>query len=289
MGGHVRFTLARLLLAITLIALMGCAASSPVTPEAEGQPTAPPPPSTWTPTGEAIPSNTPVPTLRQAQREATETTDPHPAAASTPACAQGEGIVQNGGFDSDTSDWEKPYGRLVHTTSEYNSAPGAAELVTSHASDSLEHLGTFGQCIDLGAQLDGWPKADGRKHALVEAYLKTDANIVSASLNAVFLSGSRCTGEHVGQLYPGSVVGDQDWTRVSETIALPDTAKSLHVFVWATGIDDSGTVYVDDIQACPSEPAAAATPIPPTAAPIPATATPVPPTATPPAGKRYGV
>ncbi|MGD8969522.1 MAG: choice-of-anchor Q domain-containing protein, partial [Anaerolineae bacterium] len=235
-----------------------------------------------TPTREVIANNTPIPTLRKAQGEATETADLPTTAASTPACAQGGGIVQNGGFDSDVSDWEKPYGRLLHTTSEYNSAPGAAQLVTSHSSDSLEQLGTFGQCIDLGAQLEGWPEVDGREQALVEVYLKTDANIVSASLNVIFLSGGRCTGEHVGQLYPGPVAGGQDWTRVSGTMAVPDTAKSLHVFVWATGVDDSGTVYVDDIQACPSEPAAATgTGIPPTATPIPGTAAPILPTATP--------
>jgi WD40 repeat protein len=123
---------------------------------------------------------------------------------------------------------------------------------------------------------------DGRKQALVEAYLKTDANIVSASLNAIFLSGSRCTGEHVGQLYPGPVTGGQDWTKVSGTMAVPDTAKSLHVFVWATGSDDSGTVSVDDVQICPLAPGAAATTrLRPTATWIAATATPLPPTPTP--------
>ena len=198
----------------------------------------------------ADPTSAPEPTAPPTERPVAP---PHP-----PACTEVEGIVQNGSFDADTTRWDKPYGTLAHTTSEYLSAPGAARLVTSYSSDSLERVGTCGQCIDVIGHLDGWPEVDGRKQVVVEAYLRTDAEIASTSLNAIFLSGSRCTGDHVGHLYPEPLAGSQDWTRVSGTMVVPDTAKSLHIFVWATGADDSGTVTVDDVRACPTQPAAAA-------------------------------
>ena len=76
------------------------------------------------------------------------------------ACAQTKQIVQNGGFDSDTNHWDRPYGRLEHATSEHNTGPGAAQLVTDGSPDLHDHLGTFGQCIDLSSELDNWPEVD---------------------------------------------------------------------------------------------------------------------------------
>ena len=169
-------------------------------------------------------------------------------------CTQTGQIVQDGNFTLGTGGWEKPYGRLVHTTSEYVTGPGAAKLITSDSSGSLDYRGTFGQCIDLSDKLDDWPEVDGQKYMTLEAYLKTGVNIASATLNGIFLESTRCSQEQVGYIYPPSVSENQDWTRVSDTVAIPDTAKSLHVFVWATGRNDSATMYVDDIRACAPSP-----------------------------------
>jgi hypothetical protein len=166
-------------------------------------------------------------------------------------------VVQNGSFDSDTGHWDRPYGTLRRTTSEYNTEPGAAQLITSDSSDHLDYRGTFGQCINLRSTLGDWPESGDQKQMTLEAYLKTDASIADVSLNGIFLESTRCDKAQVGYINPPSVAGNQDWTRVSATAAIPDTANSMHVFVWATGVNDSATVYVDDIRAYSSDPDAA--------------------------------
>ena len=206
-------------------------------PTATAEPT-----DTLTPTATAEPTDTPV--LKA-------TAEPTPAPVPTPIAHQ---VVKNGGFDSDTGYWDLPYGTLRRTTSEYNTGPGAAQLITSDSDGLGDYRGTFGQCIDLRDELGDWYELDGQKHLTLEAHLKTDASIASVTLHGIFLEDARCRITHVGQLPLQEVSGSQDWTKVSTSAVVPDTAKSLHVFVWATGLNNSAAVYVDDIWAYPSSP-----------------------------------
>ncbi len=159
-------------------------------------------------------------------------------------------FIQNGGFDSNILHWEQPYGLLSHTTDEFYTEPGAAQVITN-SSGSSDFLGTFGQCIDLRDKLENWPKTAGNLTLVIEAYLKTDENIDYASLNAIFSRERGCGSTHLGSISPPKVSGNQDWTKVSETIAVPDKSTSLHVFVWASGISNSAKVFVDDIRVYP--------------------------------------
>ena len=205
-------------------------------PTATAEPT-----DTLAPTATAEPTGTPAPTA---------TAEPTPTPAPTPVSQ----VVRNGSFDSDTGHWDLPYGTLRRTTSEYRTGPGAAQLITSDSDSLGDYRGTFGQCIGLGGELGDWPEVDGQKYLTLEAHLKTEASITSVTLHGIFLEDARCRITHVGQLPLQEVAGNQDWTRVSASLAIPDTAKSLHVFVWATGLNNSAAVYVDDIWAYPSSP-----------------------------------
>jgi len=199
------------------------------------------PTDTLAPTTTARPTDIPVPTA---------TAEPTPTPAPTPIAQ----VVKNGGFESDTGHWDRPYGTLRRSTSEYNTGPGAAQLITSDPDGLGDYRGTFGQCIDLRGELGDWPELDGQKHLTLEAHLKTDASITSVTLHGIFLEDARCRITHVGQLPLQEVSGNQDWTKVSASALIPDTANSLHVFVWATGLNNSAAVYVDDIWAYPSSP-----------------------------------
>ena len=183
---------------------------------------------------------------------------PHPTGTMvtitvTPTITPNEpALVKNGSFDKNIAQWEIPYGTLRHTESEYHSEPGAAYLTTSDATNKPNYRGTIGQCINLSGQLDHWPDADGQKHLAIEAYLQTDANITSATLNGILSDDSRCGTGHVGRLATPDLSGGQDWIRVLATIYIPDAAKSIHIFVWATGKSDSAAVYIDDIRIYPA-------------------------------------
>ena len=117
----------------------------------------------------------------------------------------------------------------------------------------------FGQCIDLSGALDDWPDVDGQKYFTLEAYLKTDENVYSASINGLFFEDTRCANPPSGVdgLFPPSVRENQDWTRVSKTAAIPDSARSIDVFFYVMGLNTSGMAYIDDVQAYPSDPDAA--------------------------------
>ena len=165
--------------------------------------------STLQETDTAIP-----PTHTPARAPVTPMGTPEPAVAPPmaatplpPVCSAGRGALENGSFDHDGTHWDVPCGTLSHSASEYLSAPGAAQLVTSHSSDSLKRLATFGQCIDLRATLDHWLESDGAKQMTVEAHLRTDVGIATASLSAVLLGGTKCRGEHVAKVYPAPVSG----------------------------------------------------------------------------------
>lgn len=158
-------------------------------------------------------------------------------------------MIRNIGFDSSINHWERPYGDLKHTTSVYHTGPGAAQLITSDETGFLEYRGNMGQCVDLSDFIPDWPLVAGEMIMTLEAYVLTGAEITNVSLNGIFVEDTHCgTGLiHAFEIPP--IGGSRDWTRLSGTTTIPTTARSLHVFISATGTIDSVTVYVDDIQA----------------------------------------
>lgn len=197
-------------------------------------------------------------TVLDATQTATATDIPKPTYTKititvTPTIAPIESaLVKNGSFDKNTALWEIPYGTLRYTESEYHTEPGAAYLTTSDATNKPDYRGSIGQCINLSAQLDHWPDEGGQKHLAIEAYLQTDTNITSATLNGILSDDSRCGTGHVGRLTTPDLSGGQDWIRVLATINIPDAARSIHLFVWAIGKSDSAAVYVDDVRIYPA-------------------------------------
>jgi hypothetical protein len=216
----------------------------------------------------AVPTtNTPIPPAPTATPSPTETLTLTPTAPAEPtstlaptATASGNRvtdwqIAQSGGFDSDMAHWDRRLGKLSHTTTELNTAPGAAYAVTDYSDGTGGYTAVFGQCIDLSSALNDWSAVDGQRNFTLEATLKTDGNIVFASASGFFFQDARCSNPLSGMshIFPPSVQGNQNWTRVSATVALPNSARSIDVFFQVTGADHSGTVYIDDVLAYPSD------------------------------------
>jgi hypothetical protein len=167
----------------------------------------------------------------------------------------GPQIIMNSSFDSGTKNWERPYGKLAHTTREYYTPPSAARLSTTDETGFLDYQGSFGQCIDLSGFLEDWPVINDQKYMTLEAFLHPDAEISNITVNGIFSEDTRCGTGHVGYFEIPSLEGNLDWTNVSSTTAIPVSANSLHVFVNASGTSGQATVLIDDIRAYPSDPA----------------------------------
>jgi hypothetical protein len=197
------------------------------------------------------PASAPSPTATNtaAPTVTTEPTATEKATREPPPPVSGPQVVQNGSFDAGTAGWEHPYGALRHTTYEYYTEPGAARLVTTDASGLGEYRASMGQCIDLSGQLEDWPMSDEGRQLSLEAFINTDAEISEVTLNGIFSNDLHCGVGHVGSLIAPAVSVASDWTRVAIAGLIPDTAKSLHVFVWVISTSESATAYVDDVRA----------------------------------------
>lgn len=166
----------------------------------------------------------------------------------------GPQVVLNGGFDDGLQHWEQPYGVLKHTTSEYHTGPGAARLITNSSTGFLDYQGNVGQCIELPNFLLERPEVEGQLFMTLEAYLRTDAEITSVSLNGIFLTETQCRTGQVGFFELPTLVGTQPWTRVAGTTLIPAEAVSFHVFINAYGNSASASVFIDDLRAYSAEP-----------------------------------
>jgi len=176
-----------------------------------------------------------------------------PASTPTPTRAlpasQMPGLVlRKNSFESGLSQWQQRVGTLNHTTSEYHTAPGAAKMVTTKPDGFGGYTGVSGHCIDLGGELDIRPGASGQKYVIFEAYLKTDGSIMAANLGVYFHTAQGCKGTYTTDTSPAEIGKGQDWTLVSTAGAIPDTTKSLDIVVHAMGMNNSATVYMDDVQ-----------------------------------------
>ena len=158
-------------------------------------------------------------------------------------------VVLNGGFDSGIGGWDIPYGILNQITSDYHTGPGAARLQTSDFSGLIDYRGNVGQCIDLSDFLDDWPVIEGLKYMTLEAYLRTGPDITNVSLNGIFLDDNRCGTGQAGFFDFPPIDNSQEWVKVSGTTIKPETARSLHVFINASGATDTASVLIDDIRA----------------------------------------
>lgn len=165
----------------------------------------------------------------------------------------GPQIIKNSSFDVGTNSWDRPYGKLTHTTSEYYTPPGAVRLMTTDETSFLDYRGNFGQCIDLSAILEDWPVVNDQKVMVLEAFLRSNAEISSITLNGIFSEDTQCGTGQVGFFEIPSIGSNQDWTRVTSTTAIPASANSLHVFINASGTSNNGAIYIDDIRAYPPD------------------------------------
>lgn len=249
----------RVCLICVIVLLVACrkggSSNTPV-PATTTHPTRTPIPTlTAEPTTPPAPTATLAPTEKPTLKPAQPTDTPVPTTTQE-SSAPGWQVVQNGGFDSNTDPWDQRLGKLEHTTSEFNTGPGAASVTTNHSGANGDYTAVFGQCIDLSSVLGDWPGVDGQKHFTLEAYLKTGENGYSVSISGLFFEDTRCGNPPSGVdgVFPPSVRENQDWTRVSETVVIPDSARSIDVFFNVIGLSTSGIAYVDDVRAYPSDP-----------------------------------
>jgi pimeloyl-ACP methyl ester carboxylesterase len=172
---------------------------------------------------------------------------PTPAGTRPASRAPGLALYKNS-FESGISQWQQRVGMLNHTTSEYHTTPGAAKMTTARPDGFGGYSGTSGHCIDLGSELEIRPGAGSQKHVIFEAYLKTDESIMAANLGVYFHTALGCKGTYTTDTSPAGVGKSQDWTLVSTAGAIPDTTQSIDIVVHAMGMNNSASVYIDDIQ-----------------------------------------
>jgi hypothetical protein len=187
-------------------------------------------------------TNTPVPYTR-----VPESLTPSPA----PIGAQ---ILTNGGFESGVGGWDRSYGSLSHTRSDYHTGPGAGRLTASDPSGFSEYRGNIGQCIDLTEYLDQWPMIDGDMYMTLEAYLRPGEDIYRTTLNGIFIDDTRCGTGHVGSFDIPALEGAYDWILLVGDAVIPDSARSIHVFISTSGANDTAEVLIDDVRAYPGDP-----------------------------------
>ncbi len=175
-------------------------------------------------------------------------------ATHTPLPAPEEGIILNGGFGVDTAGWQGRIGRLEHTTSVFHAAPGAASLTTTRSDDVGGFKAVLGECIDLSASLECWPVVDGRRWITLEAWLKTDPDVLTAALYGYFGDDTRCRLQASGEVAPPPVSGSQEWTHVVATAEIPESARCIDVWLHAAGRSATATLWLDDVRAYPGSP-----------------------------------
>ena len=161
----------------------------------------------------------------------------------------GPQILANSGFDNGVGDWDRPYGSLSHTKTNFHTGPGAGRLTTSDFSGFMEYRGNIGQCIDLTDYLDQWPVINGDMHMVLEAYLRPGEDIYRVTLNGIFIDDTRCGTGHMSSFDIPALEGSDDWFLLSGDAVIPDTARSIHVFISANGATDTAEVLIDDVRA----------------------------------------
>lgn len=170
-----------------------------------------------------------------------------------PASTQTKSVLLNGDFESGLSQWQiLAVGTLTHTNIAPHSGSGAAQVDTTAA----DGYGWAYQCIDLSTHLDDWPKApdDGKKYLTLDGYLKSDG-VANAALEIEFYTGVNCTNP-ISYTSKSSIdINSTDWTFLSVTEEITDTARSVTANFWAytnQTVDENTyvetTFYADDLR-----------------------------------------
>lgn len=165
----------------------------------------------------------------------------------TPEARDGP-LLLNGDFSDGVSDWDVPYGRLVHSSEHFYSPPGGGILITNDTSGSLGFRANFGQCIDLRKFMEQATEITGDIKLVVEAAVKTDSKITEATLTGIFVDDNRCGTGHVGSFEPENLTGNQEYMIISSSAPVPDDAKSLHIFISALGADKTARLFIDEVR-----------------------------------------
>lgn len=156
-------------------------------------------------------------------------------------------LIENGDFIADVSAWDVPYGKLEHSFESYFSAPGGGIAITNDTSGSVGFRTSFGQCVDLRKLLEASENQSSTLLLELSAVLRTGSKITEITLDGIFLKDTRCGTGHVGSFDRILLESIPDWTEIKTAAIVPETAKSLHVFFSAVGIDESARFYIDDV------------------------------------------
>ena len=163
-----------------------------------------------------------------------------------PARTQTKSVLPNGDFEVDTAGWAAEYGALARTTTAPHGGVGAAEVTVLAAEGGIGWIRS--QCIDLTSELGTWPVApDGKKYLTLNGYVKSDG-AANVALELEFFMGNDCTNSI---LTKSSIdTASTDWTLLSATEDITDSAFSVTVSVWGYTAPEADTVfYADDLTA----------------------------------------
>jgi len=159
-----------------------------------------------------------------------------PASTQTPT----HSVLQNGGFEVDTSGWGAWNGTLTRTTTPVNSGSGAAQVTL----DGIG-VGNATQCIDLSPYLATWPPDGSTKYLTFSGYLHSDG-MTEVNLSYDFWGNTDCTGTDYGFDVTSHITA-ASWQLHTITAAIPAGAQSVRVFFVGLNSMGSGTFYADDL------------------------------------------
>lgn len=149
--------------------------------------------------------------------------------------------LTNGTFDTDVTGWGTwSRSSIIWLEAEGHDSPGAANVINGGERPLITGAR---QCINLESPLSqytlsGWIKVPGQTNPGA-----------SATLGLNYWSDDYCGGTLVGDCdYPSWLETDTNWTIVSVSCAVPDSARSMRVFLGVLSDGSSDTfAYFDDI------------------------------------------
>jgi hypothetical protein len=169
------------------------------------------------------------------------------------SCLTDSNLVTNGDFASGVSAWDSRYGRIRHTTETFAGEPGAAMIVTSHATADGGYVAVIRQCVDVYRPAESQPLPD-KAELLIAAYLAALPGTLSTSLSVFFHAGAGCSGDILDVATLPATTPAEGWVSLQQRVLAPPGSASIDVVIRSDGQHASAMSVADAL--CVMEPGA---------------------------------
>jgi hypothetical protein len=160
------------------------------------------------------------------------------------SCPTDSNLVTNGDFASGVSAWDSRYGRIRHTTETFAGEPGAALIVTSHATADGGYIAVIRQCVDVYRTGQSQSLPD-KSELLVAAYLAALPGTLSTSLSVFFHAGTDCGGDILDVATLPATAPAEGWVFAQQGVLVPPGTASIDVVIRSDGRHASALSVAD--------------------------------------------